>query len=247
VIPSLAERFTVVAPDLRGLGDSTKPIGGYDKRTLATDVRELVAQLGFAKIGVMAHDWGGAVAFYLCYDNRELVDRLFILDMIPGLARAGEPIPLEVAIRLHHVFFHGGNSDFAAKLASKDIAGFISYYLTTTEPRDLLARGHCRVRARQLESGVDSRGFSVLRDGPPRGRGEPQERDAEADDSRDRLGRGGAAPRHRSPLESRGRERCWRHGGGVRPFHSGGEAGVRDREGARVLRAACEAVKGFQV
>jgi haloacetate dehalogenase len=133
VIPALAERFTVVAPDLRGLGDSAKPVSGYDKRTLATDVRELVAQLGFTKIGVMAHDWGGAVAFYLCYDNRELVDRLFILDMIPGLARAGEPIPLEVAIRLHHVFFHGGNSDFAAKLVSKDVAGFISHYLTTTE------------------------------------------------------------------------------------------------------------------
>jgi pimeloyl-ACP methyl ester carboxylesterase len=133
VIPALAERFTVVAPDLRGLGDSGKPVGGYDKRTLATDVRELVAQLGLAKIGVMAHDWGGAVAFYLCYDDRELVERLFILDMIPGLARAGEPIPLEVAIRLHHVFFHGGNSDFAAKLVSKDIAGFISHYLTTTE------------------------------------------------------------------------------------------------------------------
>ena len=40
VIPALAERFTVVAPDLRGLGDSAKPIGGYDKRTLATDVRD---------------------------------------------------------------------------------------------------------------------------------------------------------------------------------------------------------------
>jgi haloacetate dehalogenase len=133
VIPALAERFTVVAPDLRGLGDSGKPLIGYDKRTLATDVRELVRQLGFAKIGVMAHDWGGAVAFYLCYDNRELVDRLFILDMIPGLARAGEPIPLEVALRLHHVFFHGGNSDFAQKLVSPNIAAFITHYLTTTE------------------------------------------------------------------------------------------------------------------
>src|SRR5947199_9747868 len=63
VIPALAERFTVIAPDLRGLGDSEKPITGYDKRTLASDVRELVRALGFPKVGVMAHDWGGAVAF----------------------------------------------------------------------------------------------------------------------------------------------------------------------------------------
>lgn len=133
VIPALAERFTVIAPDLRGLGDSEKPMTGYDKRTLATDVRELVRQLGYDKVAVMAHDWGGAVAFYFCYDNRDLVERLFILDMIPGLARAGEPIPLEVALRLHHVFFHGGNSDFAQMLVSQNIPGFIRQYLTTTE------------------------------------------------------------------------------------------------------------------
>lgn len=133
VLPALAERFTVIAPDLRGLGDSEKPMTGYDKRTLASDVRELVRQLGYSKVGVMAHDWGGAVAFYFCYDNRDLAERLFILDMIPGLARAGEPLPLEVALRLHHVFFHGGNSDFAQMLVSQNIPGFIRQYLTTTE------------------------------------------------------------------------------------------------------------------
>lgn len=133
VIPALAERFTVIAPDLRGLGDSEKPMTGYDKRTLASDVRELVRALGYSKVGVMAHDWGGAVAFYFCYDNRDLAERLFILDMIPGLARAGEPLPLEVALRLHHVFFHGGNSDFAQMLVSQNIPGFIRQYLTTTE------------------------------------------------------------------------------------------------------------------
>jgi pimeloyl-ACP methyl ester carboxylesterase len=133
VIPALAERFTVVAPDLRGLGDSGKPMSGYDKRTLATDVRELIRQLGFERVGVMAHDWGGAVAFYLCYDNRELVERLFILDMIPGIARAGEPLDLAVAVRLWHVFWHGGNSDFAQKMVSRDVAGYITHFLTTTD------------------------------------------------------------------------------------------------------------------
>src|SRR5688500_1221253 len=57
-IPRLAERFTVIAPDLRGLGDSDKPDTGYDKRTLASDVHALVASLGHEKIGLVGHDWG---------------------------------------------------------------------------------------------------------------------------------------------------------------------------------------------
>ena len=51
IIPSLAERFTVIAPDLRGLGNSDRPMTGYDKRTLASDVHALVQALGFSKIG----------------------------------------------------------------------------------------------------------------------------------------------------------------------------------------------------
>ena len=45
-MPALAERFTVIAPDLRGLGDSGRPLTGYDKRTLASDVHALVQSLG---------------------------------------------------------------------------------------------------------------------------------------------------------------------------------------------------------
>ena len=46
IIPALAEQYTVIAPDLRGLGDSEKPMSGYDKRTLAADVRALLAARG---------------------------------------------------------------------------------------------------------------------------------------------------------------------------------------------------------
>ena len=49
IIPALAEHYTVIAPDLRGLGDSEKPIAGYDKRSLAADVRELMSQLGLCQ------------------------------------------------------------------------------------------------------------------------------------------------------------------------------------------------------
>lgn len=133
VIPALAERNTVIVPDLRGLGDSEKPMSGYDKRTLADDVRELIQQLGFSEVSVVGHDWGGAVAFYLAYDNRDLVRRMMILDMIPGLVRRGESFPLELALKINHVFFHGGNPDTATMLVSQDIDAYLRRFLTSLD------------------------------------------------------------------------------------------------------------------
>lgn len=133
VIPSLAERFTVIAPDLRGLGDSGKPMTGYDKRTLASDVRELVSQLGFDRIGVVGHDWGVAVSYYLAYDNPELVERLLTLDMVPGLVREGEPLALDFALKLNHVFFHGGDPDWAVELVNRDVDRYLRRFFTGLE------------------------------------------------------------------------------------------------------------------
>ena len=133
VMSALAERFTLIVPDLRGLGDSEKPMTGYDKRTMASDVSELVRQLGHEKAGVVGHDWGGAVAFYLAYDNRDLVERLLILDMIPGLIRTGESFPHELALKINHVFFHGGNPDWAAMLVSQNIDAYLRRFLTTLD------------------------------------------------------------------------------------------------------------------
>lgn len=132
IIPSLAERFTVIAPDLRGLGDSERPMGGYDKRTLASDVYALVKSLGFSKIGLTGHDWGGAVAFYLAYDHPEMVERLMILDMIPGLGRKDEKMDIRVAQRFWHVFFHGGMPDLAEKLVSANLEAYLNYFYTST-------------------------------------------------------------------------------------------------------------------
>jgi haloacetate dehalogenase len=133
IIPALAEQYTVIVPDLRGLGDSEKPMSGYDKRTMATDVRELVTQLGYDKVGVVGHDWGGAIAYYFAYDNRDLVERMFVLDMIPGLIRAGDSFPLPMALMINHVFFHGGNPDWATSLVSRDIDGYLRRFLTTLD------------------------------------------------------------------------------------------------------------------
>lgn len=85
IIPALAERYTVIAPDMRGLGDSSRPMSGYDKRTVAHDIYQLVRKLGFEEICLVGHDWGGPVAYaYACAHPAD-VHRLVILDVtIPG-------------------------------------------------------------------------------------------------------------------------------------------------------------------
>lgn len=86
VIPGLAERYTVIAPDLRGLGDSSRPLTGYDKKTVANDVwRVLHDKLGIEKFFLVGHDWGGPTAFALTTAHREAVQKLAIVDVtIPG-------------------------------------------------------------------------------------------------------------------------------------------------------------------
>ena len=63
VMPSLAKDYTVIAPDLRGCGASDRPDSGYDKRTVACDVHELVLQLGLGPVNLVAHDVGMMVGY----------------------------------------------------------------------------------------------------------------------------------------------------------------------------------------
>jgi pimeloyl-ACP methyl ester carboxylesterase len=132
VIPGLAERFTVIAPDLRGLGYSDRPLAGYDKRTLASDVFALMKSLGFSRIGLTGHDWGGVVAYYLAYDHTELVERMMILDSFPGIGRSGDKIKRETAKHLWHVFFHAGIPDLAETLISANLEAYLRYFYTST-------------------------------------------------------------------------------------------------------------------
>lgn len=106
IIPALAERYTVIAPDLRGLGDSSKPKTGYDKRTLADDVYKLVSKLGHEHIFLVGHDWGGPTAYAYACAHPDDVRRLVILDVpIPGAGL--EKIPqMSPKGGLWHISFH---------------------------------------------------------------------------------------------------------------------------------------------
>ncbi|MGA9138840.1 MAG: alpha/beta hydrolase, partial [Methanocella sp.] len=82
-IPVLSTNYRVIAPDLRGYGDTDKPQDGYDKRTMARDIYELMLSLGYTKIVLVGHDRGARVATRFAKDYPEAVDRLVVLDNIP--------------------------------------------------------------------------------------------------------------------------------------------------------------------
>ncbi|GAO00387.1 esterase/lipase [Komagataeibacter xylinus NBRC 13693] len=88
VAPALAKRFTIVAPDLRGYGDSAKPEGGtdhanYSKRAMAADLVGVMHQLGFERFMVVGHDRGGRVAHRMALDAPQAVEKLVLLDIAP--------------------------------------------------------------------------------------------------------------------------------------------------------------------
>lgn len=104
VMPLLADSFAMVAPDLRGLGDSSRPSSGYDKKTVANDVWKLMRDhLGHQRFAVVGHDWGAPVAFRLAADHADAVTHLVLLDVpVPGDRPAGAA--LGGTPRWHHLF-----------------------------------------------------------------------------------------------------------------------------------------------
>ncbi len=88
IAPQLAQKFTVVAADLRGYGDSSKPPDGenhfgYSKRATAQDQVEVMASLGFQKFSVVGHDRGGRVAHRMALDHPDRVTKVAVLDIVP--------------------------------------------------------------------------------------------------------------------------------------------------------------------
>lgn len=85
-ISALSEKYTVITPDMRGLGDSSRPQSGYDKKTIADDIWRMVnGELGHDSFYLVGHDWGGPTAYALAAAHPEAVKRLVIIDVpIPG-------------------------------------------------------------------------------------------------------------------------------------------------------------------
>ena len=124
VAPLLAEHCTVVCPDLRGYGKSTKVPSApdhapYSKRAMAGDVLALMRSLGHARFAVVGHDRGAYVAQRLALDHPESVSALVILDAVPigeALARADA----DFAAKLWHWFFFGQTDKPAERVIDAD-------------------------------------------------------------------------------------------------------------------------------
>src|ERR1700712_1648712 len=82
-LPALAERYRVVAPDLRGYGHTDKPMAGYDKRTMAADLKALIEHLGESRAVIIGHDRGARVATRFAKDHPQMIERLVVMDNIP--------------------------------------------------------------------------------------------------------------------------------------------------------------------
>jgi len=124
IAPRLAEEFTLVIPDLRGYGDSSKPPAGpdhaaYAKRALAQDQAETMTALGFDRFRVAGHDRGARVAHRLARDHAARIERLALLDIVPTLYRF-ETMDDKAARGSFHWFFLIQPPPFPERLISAE-------------------------------------------------------------------------------------------------------------------------------
>jgi haloacetate dehalogenase len=154
VAPTLAQHFTVVACDLRGYGDSSKPAGepdhaNYSKRTMALDMVTAMRALGFEAFSVLAHDRGARVAHRLALDHPQAVRRMALLDIAPTVAMYAQTT--EAFARAYwHWFFLIQPAPLPERLIEADPAAYVadvmgrrSGGITVFDPRALAEYGRC--------------------------------------------------------------------------------------------------------
>jgi haloacetate dehalogenase len=133
VAPALAERFTVVCPDLKGYGDSSKPAGdkdhaNYSKRTLAAEQIEVMAALGYERFAIVGHDRGARVGYRLSLDHPERVTRLAVLDIIPTI-ETFERMDRRASMATYHWYFLAQPPDLPERLIGADPEFFLRHTL----------------------------------------------------------------------------------------------------------------------
>lgn len=129
VAPQLAREYTVVCPDLRGYGDSSKPRGlpdhsNYSKRAMAQDMAEVMSALGHARFHVVGHDRGARVGHRLARDHGRRVRSLTVLDISPTL-KMYRSTNMQFAKAYWHWFFMIQE----APLPERMLAGQVPFYV----------------------------------------------------------------------------------------------------------------------
>jgi haloacetate dehalogenase len=124
IAPRLAQHFTLVCADLRGYGDSGKPVSDpehrtYAKRAMAQDQVEVMQALGFSRFAVAGHDRGGRVAHRMARDHPERIERLAVLDIVPTAIMYGRT-DKAFATAYYHWFFLIQPYDLPERLVGAD-------------------------------------------------------------------------------------------------------------------------------
>jgi haloacetate dehalogenase len=122
--PRLAEDFTVIATDLRGYGDSSKPETApdhepYSKRTMALDQLEVMKHFGFERFALCGHDRGGRVGYRMALDNPGVVTKLAVLDIVPTW-EAFSRADMAFGLSYWHWFFLAQPYDLPERLLAAD-------------------------------------------------------------------------------------------------------------------------------
>jgi haloacetate dehalogenase len=130
VAPRLAENYTVVAADLRGYGDSSKPAdgenhSGYSKRAMAQDQVEVMRHFGFEKFAVAGHDRGARVAHRMAADHPDRVTKLAVLDVVPT-HKLYHNVTREFATAYYHWFFLAQPAPFPETLIGNSVEFFMN-------------------------------------------------------------------------------------------------------------------------
>ena len=141
VAPALARRFSVVCPDLRGYGFSSKPPASadhaaYAKRAMAADMLALMQGLGFDSFQVVAHDRGARVAHRLALDAPAAVQRLCVMDIVPTLHHF-ETANMDFAMGYHHWFFLAQPHPKPERMILRDVDDWFAMHTTRAPAGDV--------------------------------------------------------------------------------------------------------------
>ncbi len=122
VMPSIADAgYTVIAPDLRGFGESDKPPDGFDVRTVSEDIRELIRQLGQGRVDLAGHDVGASVAYAWAATHPDEVRRLALIEALPaGLEPPSASVPMLQGKATWHLAFGSTPDVPEALLANRE-------------------------------------------------------------------------------------------------------------------------------
>ena len=129
IAPQLAERFTVVAPDLRGYGESSIPRGAPDHanyafRAMAGDMVEVMETLGFDKFSAAGHDRGARVLHRMALDSPESLERIALLDILPTLTLY-ENLDKDFVLNYWIWVFHVQPPDMPERMISSEIGAYL--------------------------------------------------------------------------------------------------------------------------